>query len=219
VVTAIKCGNIVLQNHRNPNPRPEKKKKKRAAPEEVPRSQSVPLVASMPLPPQPTFPPPSSLRPLVSVNPDQRPAEDRYHGFSNIARGASRHFQRDSLYNHLEAEVRITEEIEQRAIENKGEPMWIDGVTNKPLPPALKRLWRVMDPMKYGRDDPTKYKPPPGAYNPRFDIVVPPDQHRIGVRKAERSRLHARALRHDFNMGTPTDRPRPRQLSASTTPT
>jgi hypothetical protein len=209
VVTAVKCGNIVLQNSRNPNPEKKKKKKKKTMSiEEAPRSQSVPLVAPIVLPPQPVFPPSSELRHLMSVKPDQRPQDDRYHGYSHVARGASRHFQRDALYHHLESEVRTTEEIERRAIDNKGEPMWIDGVTNKPLPPALTRLWRVMDPGRYGRDDPARYKPPPGAYNPRVHHPQKMDKHRMGVRKAEHSRLHARSLRHDFNMGTPSDRPR-----------
>ena len=82
------------------------------------------------------------------------------------------------------------------------EPGFIAGVTDKPLPPALTRLWRVMDPVKYGRDDRALFQAPWG------DSAMVPDTSEQRWRRQQESRVHKRALRHDYNLGTPRDRPR-----------
>ena len=55
--------------------------------------------------------------------------------------------QRSALYETLEAVVTQAEEVERRILDEKMHTVkpHIDGITNKPLPPALKRLWLISD--------------------------------------------------------------------------
>lgn len=149
--------------------------------------------------------------------------------YSKVSRAVSRKFQRQSLYSHLEDGVRSAEltvlpwsvechcgaypmsvgrnaeHVERLMIEekmNRTPRGHIQGLTNKPLPPALVRLWQVCDPVQFGRGL------LPDHTHTRLPGSKAEEQERFErLQRRESSRRHAQSLRIGYNMSTPRGRP------------
>ena len=97
--------------------------------------------------------------------------------------------------------MRCAEKVERRILDEKlnGTPRaHVDGLTNRPLPPALMKLWQTSDPGSYGRSVPD----PQIQHSVRVEL-----ERKLRWERKDKSRQHLHNLMEGFNMGTPRDRP------------